>query len=97
MNDAEILLNVRKLADDLRNQTSVQALAGEAYKNLASKPGKGGALTQWFNRETKQPVKRLLSEILGLIARASYQQSPEFLATTAGELELLCDRIEQVE
>ncbi len=95
MNDAEIVLSVRSLADALRNLTASEVLASEAYKSLASTPGRGGALMQWFTRETMQPRKRILSEMLGLIARTSYQQTPEFLKTTAGELELLCDRIEQ--
>ncbi len=97
MNDAEIVFNVRQLACALRNQTATEALASEAYKSLASTPGRGGALMQWFNRETRQSRKRILSNMLGLIARASYQQTPEFLSTTASELELLCDRIEQAD
>ncbi len=97
MNDAAILANVRQLARDLRTQTPFQPQACDAYMNLASVPGKGRALTQWFNRETKQSRKRILSDILGLIARVSYQQSPAFLTTTADELESLCDRIERDE
>ncbi len=95
MNDADILANVRQLAGDLRTQSPFQPLSSDAYKNLASVPGKGGALTQWFNRETRSSRKRLLSDVLGLIARVSYQQSPAFLTTTAAELEVLCDRIER--
>ncbi len=97
MNDAAILANIRQLAGDLRTQVPFQPQACDAYKNLASVPGKGGVLTQWFNRETKPSRKRLLSDMLGLIARISYQQSPEFLTTTADELKALCDRIERDE
>ncbi len=94
MNEADIVLNVRQLAVDLRTLTPAQAMEGTAYKSLASVPGKGGALTQWFNRETNQPRKRIISDLLGLVARASYQQKPEFYQTTASELEQLCDRLD---
>lgn len=95
MKDAEILTNVRQLAEDLREMTPAQVLAeSTAYKSLASVPGKGGALTQWFNRETNAKRKRVISEMMGLIARASYQQTPEFFQTTANELDELCSRLD---
>jgi hypothetical protein len=97
MNDAEIVLNVRQLADDLRTLPPNEKLTSAAYKNLASQPGKGGPLTQWFNRETDLRKKRIISDIMGYIARASYQQKPEYFEATANDLEKLCDRMDAIE
>ena len=94
MNDAEIVLRVRELAVDLRNLAPGALTTSEAYQSLASVPGKGGPLTQWFNRETNPSRKRILSDLMGHVARVSYQQKAEFYQTTATDLEALCDRLD---
>lgn len=97
MNEVDIVACVRRLAVDLRTLTPAEMMDGAAFKSLASVPGKGGPLTQWFNRESVQPRKRIISDLMGLIARTSYQQKPEFYQTAANDLEKLCDRLDGVE
>ena len=97
MNEAEVILIVRQLAVDVRTLSPGEMMAGAAYKSLLSVPGKGGPLTQLFNRETDQRRKRIISDILGHVARASHQQKPEYYQTIASELEKLCDRMDGVE
>lgn len=92
MDEAEIVLAVRQLAVDLRALVPGALDKSEAYQLLLSVPGKGGPLVQWFNRESDQQRKRVISDILGHMARASYQQKSDFY-NSAAELEKLCDRL----
>lgn len=94
MDETEIVLAVRQLAVDLRELTPGALENSQAYKQLQSVPGKGGPLVQWFNRETDAQRKRVISDIMGHMARASYQQKPEFYKSAADDLEELCDRLQ---
>jgi hypothetical protein len=94
MTEAEILATVRQLASDLRDLApGCKVTQCEAYKMLESQPGKGGPLMQWFNKETDQQRKNIISDILGHFARAAYQQKPEFNQNAADQLMKLCDRL----
>ena len=93
MDEAEIILAVRQLAADLRELVPGTINESKAYQRLLSVPGKGGPLTQWYNRESDQQRKRVISDILGHMARASYKQKTEFYNSSADELEKLCDRL----
>lgn len=94
MDEAQIVSAVRQLAVDLRDIVPGALDQSEAFQRLQSVPGKGGPLVQWFNREGDPQRKRLLSDILGHMARASYRQKPEFYKSTADELETLCNRLD---
>lgn len=94
MDETEIVLAVRRLAVDLREFVPGGLEKSQAFKQLQSIPGKGGPLVQWFNRETDPLRKRVISDIMGHMARASYQQKPEFYKLAADDLEALCDRLQ---
>jgi hypothetical protein len=97
MDETEIISAVRQLAVDLRELVPGALEKSDAFKQLQSVPGKGGPLVQWFNRETDAQRKRVISEIMGHMARASYQQKPEFYKSAADDLEALCDRLQPQE
>ncbi len=95
MNEDEILSTVRQLAVELRELPPGSKVTNcEAYQRLQSQPGKGGPLMQWFNRESVQSRKNIISDILGHFARTAYQQKPEFNQNAANELIKLCDRLQ---
>ncbi len=97
MNESEIVLAVRQLAIDLRSHAPAAINTSDAFNLLQSIPGKGGPLIQWFNRESNQERKRIISDILGHVARASYQQKSEAEKLASDKLEELCDRLEKID
>jgi hypothetical protein len=92
MTEIEVLTAVRQVAEELSQLgPGERVINSEAYRKLQSQPGKGGPLMQWFNRETEQSRKMIISEILGHFARTAYQQKPEFNQNAASELRRLCN------
>lgn len=95
MTETEVLTAVRQLAHELDQLAPGERVTNsEVYRNLQSQPGKGGPLMQWFNRETIQSRKNVISDILGHFARTAYQQKPEFNKNAAQELRRLCDLLQ---
>ncbi|MCC6507589.1 MAG: hypothetical protein IT423_00670 [Pirellulaceae bacterium] len=96
MDEADIVLAVRRLAFDLRSLVPGTLDQSQAFKLLQSVPGKGSPLVQWFNREKDARRKRVISDVMGHMARCSYQQNAEFYKSAADELEKLCDQLSAV-